>query len=512
MPKISINSLVEVIFQVGNQALSDPAEVIKKIDRKLGNRTVSKFLGASTEGSEKSEARYFLDAGQYSNVATARTRGICQRFEQRILARNAKNQLTLLNAEIVHSVSRSESPETEKPIFVLTSSLPFTQSGYSVRSHKLLQGLNKVGVNVSAVTRFGYPASIGALSGSKVSKIDGVKYIQNSSWRSPRSIHKQIEIAVEGLVEIARKERATILHTTTDFKNAIVVSRAARILGVPWVYEIRGEIEKTWLTRQPDDKQKTARESEYFRLSEKQEAQARESAAAVFVISDQIRTRLIAEGTPTEKLFLLPNGIDRIDFGSGHRRNRRGEIPGLANAELIVGTITAVVDYEGLEYLVHAMLQLPPTVHCLIVGDGEAKPSLEELAAELGVKDRVHFVGKKPPVEIEEWYSTLDVFVIPRKDTEIGRSVTPIKAMQAQAMGIPVIASDLPALREVTGGFATYVPAEDSKALAEATKSFQLDKDTELFDLKSVTTWLSGRTWESNAERILGTYSQLISR
>lgn len=509
MPKVSVNSLVEVFFQVGNQALSDPAAVIKKIDRKLGNRIVSKILGASGDGAEKSEARFYLDSGQYSKVVTAQTRGIWQKIEQRLLVRTAQDQLALLNAEIVSSVSRSESPDAERPIFILTSSLPFTQSGYSVRSHKLIKALSDLGVNVSAVTRYGYPASIGALPSSNVIEIEGVEYIQNSTWRSPRSVDKQIEIAVEGLVKIARSEQATILHTTTDFKNAIVVSRAARILGIPWVYEIRGEIEKTWLTRQSSDMQKTARESEYFRLSEKQEALAREAAAAVFVISDQIRMRLIDEGAPSEKLFLLPNGVDRINFDSSSGKNRKSEVPGLVDAELVVGTITAVVDYEGLEFLVHSMVQLPWTVHCLIVGDGEAKPLLEELAIELGVQDRVHFVGKKPPSEIEEWYSTLDLFVVPRKDTEIGRSVTPIKAMQAQAMGIPVITSDLPALREVTGGFATYVPPEDTTALSETIEKFITVKQTEQIDRKLLTTWLRARTWESNADRILEAYSQL---
>lgn len=511
MPKGSINALVEVFFQVGTQVLSDPVAVAKKIDRKIGSRKISKILRTSAGNAEKSEARYYLDTGQYSRVATARTRGVGQKLERRILKRTATDQLILLNAEIFSSVDRTEAPETEKPLFVLTSSLPFTQSGYSVRSHKLLKALNDVGIGVSAVTRFGYPASIGALPSSKVSEVEGVKYIQNSSWRSPRSVTKQIEIAVDGLVRIARAEQATLLHTTTDFKNAIVVSRAARILGIPWVYEIRGEIEKTWLTRQTADIQETARESEHFRLSEKQEAAARDSAAAVFAISDQIRMRLIEEGTRSEKLILLPNGIDRIAFPSGPSTNRLAEVPGLANAELIIGTITAVVDYEGLDHLVQAMLQLPSSVHCLIVGDGEAKTSLENLAVELGIDDRVHFAGRKAPAEIEGWYSTLDVFVVPRKDTEIGRSVTPIKAMQAQAMGIPVIASDLPALREVTGGFATYVQPEDPTALAEATERFLRTKDAEIIDLRALESWLRGRTWESNAERILSTYRRLPS-
>ena len=46
------------------------------------------------------------------------------------------------------------------------------------------------------------------------------------------------------------------------------------------------------------------------------------------------------------------------------------------------------------------------------------------------------------------------------------RNVTPLKALNAQALGIPVVASDLPALREVTGEIETYVQAENAERLA----------------------------------------------
>ena len=67
------------------------------------------------------------------------------------------------------------------------------------------------------------------------------------------------------------------------------------------------------------------------------------------------------------------------------------------------------------------------------------------------------------------------------------RTVTPLKALQAQALGIPVIASDLPALREVTGGVESYVPGEDPKALAEAIAGVE-ESDTGR-------NWAATRTW-----------------
>src|SRR5699024_767976 len=126
--------------------------------------------------------------------------------------------------------------------------------------------------------------------------------------------NKQIRLAVDGLVNAAREYKATVLHTTTDFKNAIVVSRAAKQLGIPWVYEVRGELEQTWLARAQGEQIASAASSEYFLLAKEQERKARKAAAAVFVISEQIRRSVLKEGIPASKLILLPNGIESIEL------------------------------------------------------------------------------------------------------------------------------------------------------------------------------------------------------
>src|SRR5699024_4787124 len=86
-------------------------------------------------------------------------------------------------------------------------------------------------------------------------------------------------------------------------------------------------------------------------------------------------------------------------------------------------------------------------------------------------------VGKQPATTIWKWYAALDIFVIPRKNQDVCRTVTPIKTLMAQANGVPVVASDLPALREVTGNKAIYFRAEYPQELAGAVQKY-LDMDT----------------------------------
>jgi glycosyltransferase involved in cell wall biosynthesis len=82
----------------------------------------------------------------------------------------------------------------------------------------------------------------------------------------------------------------------------------------------------------------------------------------------------------------------------------------------------------------------------------------------------VVFTGRLEQAEVPDHYALLDLFAIPRRDLEVCRAVTPLKPFEALAMGIPVLASDLPALAEIVtasrGG--RLVPAGSEDALAEA--------------------------------------------
>ncbi|WP_373370064.1 glycosyltransferase [Corynebacterium cystitidis] len=284
--------------------------------------------------------------------------------------------------------------------------------------------------------------------------------------RYPRTLQHRDKLTVQHLVRIAREHNATILHTTTEYKNAIVVSQAAAQLCIPWIYEVRGEPESTWLSRFPTNKQPAAKQSDFYQLSHQQETNAMLAASAVIALSEVSKRSMISRGVSADKIHVIPNAVDEsligIDYNQNHIRHELGLPSGP-----IVGTVTSVVGYEGLDDLIRA-LEFLPDVTCLIVGDGTARPGLEMLADDLSLTNRVIFAGRQPSETIWKWYAALDVFVMPRKDTEVTRVVTPIKGLIAQGLGKNIVASDLPALREVTGNLATYSPAVNAGALTDA--------------------------------------------
>lgn len=414
-----------------------------------------------------------------------------------IIAARARETIEQLQAPITPGIPITPT-DSPRPLFFLNNSLPYTQSGYTERTRNLLKALRQQGIDLHAVTRLGYPVLVGQLPRKHHNTIDGITYEHLVPVVYPRTLQERGNLAVQELVRIARKQKSTILHTTTEYKNALIVSRAAAQLGIPWIYEVRGELESTWLSRFPAEDQSQAKQSDYYQLAHQQETGAMKAASAVIALSEVSKRSLIERGVPANKIHVVPNAVDESLIGIDYDQYAIRRELGLP-AGPIVGSVTSVVGYEGLDDLIRALEYLSD-VTCLLVGDGSARPELEKLADDLGFSDRVVFAGRQPSETIWKWYAALDVFVIPRKDTEVTRVVTPVKGLIAQGLGKNIVASDLPALREVTGNLANYFPAGDPKALA-ASIHYALGAEK-----SGHQDWAHSRNWDAISERIAELY------
>jgi glycosyltransferase involved in cell wall biosynthesis len=138
--------------------------------------------------------------------------------------------------------------------------------------------------------------------------------------------------------------------------------------------------------------------------------------------------------------------------------------------------------WKGVDVLVDAMRYLDGA-ELAIVGGLPPEPDLDRLhrlAATLSVQDRVSFRGYLPPPALDAERAASDVFVIPLLDSATARLFTsPLKLFEAMASGRPVVASDLPSIREVLvhEQNALLVPAGDSRALASAIDRLLRDRD-----------------------------------
>jgi len=183
---------------------------------------------------------------------------------------------------------------------------------------------------------------------------------------------------------------------------------------------------------------------------------ALERAAAVLAVSRSTADALIADGLPPDRLHVTPNGLTPLDPAGG-----RSPVP--APFVLAVGTLEP---RKGHDLLLEALARCSARCEPRIVFAGPPAGRAEELralAARLGLADRLHILGHVPDRVLAALYRDAMLLCLPSYGEGFGLPV-----LEAMAAGAPVLASDLPAVREVAGEAAVLFPAGEPDALAGA--------------------------------------------
>lgn len=396
-------------------------------------------------------------------------------------------------------------------LHLLTNSLPHTRSGYAQRSHSILLAQQDAGCEISAVTRIGYPVMVGKLAARGQDEVDGVTYRRLLPASLAPTPTGRLQQQAEELLTLALEFRPSVIHTTTHYVNGLVAREVANSLGIPWVYEVRGQLADTWAsTRGPE-----ARQSERYLHFREREADIMKSANLVVTLGEAMKNNIIAAGVPEEKIVIAPNAV-----GGEYLREPRDVADarmhlGLDPDDQIIGTVSSLVPYEGLDDLIDAFTLLAPAhprLKLLIVGSGVSLPALQEQARRSGFASRITFTGLVPTDRARSYHQALDIFVVPRKDLDVTRSVTPLKPVEAMASGRPVVASDLPALAEIVhnGHTGLLAPADDPAALAVALAAL-LDNAALRNAMGDAGRQrvLATRTWEANATATARAYQAI---
>ncbi|WP_043445868.1 glycosyltransferase family 4 protein [Arthrobacter sp. L77] len=407
-------------------------------------------------------------------------------------------------------------PEEDTVLHLLTNSLPHTGSGYAQRTHSLLKAQSESGWAVHAATRVGYPVQVGKLLASAVDELDGVSYHRLLPVPMARGYDQRLQQQAEELLQLALEVRPAVLHTTTPFVNGVVTEQVARTLGIPWVYEARGQLADTWAATRSAH----VKASERYKLFTDREAQVMRRASLVVTLGEAMKRGIMRSGIPQDRVLLSPNGVGDEYLGEPLPSRQARRQVGLPEEGIFIGTVSSLVDYEGLDTLVRAislLVPVHPKIRCLIVGDGAAGPSLESLVLELGLSTHVTFTGRVPRRQARHYHQALDIFVVPRKDLDVTSAVTPLKPVEAMACARPVVASNLPALREIVedGVTGVLVDTGSPEGVAAAIDGL-LDRSGQGLSRHAVQLGrnarqrvLAERTWTGNAAALSMAYRQL---
>ncbi len=178
-------------------------------------------------------------------------------------------------------------------------------------------------------------------------------------------------------------------------------------------------------------------------------------------------------GIPVDKLVVVPNGIDLPDAAPDARQVVRAEL-GIPETTHVVGFLGRLAPQKRVKDLIWAF-ELIRVMHTevvfLVIGDGPDRSRLEQYAHSLEIGGRVRFLGHRE--DAARLMPALDVFWLASDFEGLSNSI-----MEAMAAALPVVASDIPANRElvVHGETGYLAPVGDRVAFAQLAERFLLDR------------------------------------
>ncbi len=319
------------------------------------------------------------------------------------------------------------------------------------------------------------------------------------------------------LTSLARGLQPDLIHAHTPYYCGLAALRASRRLGVPLVYEVRGVWEETAV-----GSGRFQRDGRAYQRWRKLEDAVMRQADAVVCICEQLRHEVVSRGVDPRRVFVVPNAVDPVKFQPPSAptaaalpesvRRVADRLPGQT-----LGYIGSLRALEGVEYLVRAaalLAQQGRDVSLLVVGGANNLDQLQTLAAELGLADRAVFTGPVPHDEVGFYYQLIDVFVVSRPPLRVTELVTPLKPLEAMAMGKALVASDLPALRELAGSEETarFFKAGDAADLAQQCRLLLEDRTLRQRMAHAARQWVQQhRNWTVVLQRLYPAYESVLA-
>lgn len=185
----------------------------------------------------------------------------------------------------------------------------------------------------------------------------------------------------------------------------------------------------------------------------------------VIAVSDALKTQLVdVMGVSADKITVIPNGIAFTDVSR------------TAGKGLIIGTVSRLAPQKGVDNFIRAaeiVSKKYSEARFVIVGDGPLRPSLESLAGELGLGDRLEFAGHQP--DALALVAAFDVFVLASTWETFGLTL-----VEALSQEVPVVASRVGGIPEIVDGSTTGLLAEPSDPSDLASKIIRLIEDPDL--------------------------------
>lgn len=390
-------------------------------------------------------------------------------------------------------------------------------SGYSIRTRSILLAERDLGYTVRLLS--GPAHQLDEPEASQVS-FDGIVHLRTQlghgltyriiqqRWPLLREL-AVLAVLRRSILRVVDSGCYDLIHAHSPSLCGLAAWSAARRRQLPFVYEIRGFWEDSAV-----DHGKTTEGSLRYKSSRALETFVAKRADAVVGISENILAEMRARGLPPQKLVQVPNGVDSQRFAPVPRDETLANELRLGN-EPVLGFIGSLWKFEGISWLIEGVAALRAAgsrFTLLVIGHGEEAAAIKNAISQLGAEQYVRFLGRIDHEHIPRYYSLIDVAVYPRRRVRLTERVTPLKPLEAMAMGKAVLASDVGGLAELIKDGETgllFASEQIKNFVAQARRLLEQPQLRARLGMRARESILREKDWNVLVERYANLYNSL---
>ncbi len=235
---------------------------------------------------------------------------------------------------------------------------------------------------------------------------------------------------------------------------------------------------------------------------------ALQRAARVFAVADSLKRHVVDLGADKEKIQVVGNGVDTERFAPQSQEAARTRLGLPVDAKVLV-TVGGLVERKGFHRVIElmpALLEQYPALYYLVVGgacaEGDWRERLETQAKDLGVAQRVLFLGSVVPDELCWPLSAADLFVLPTANEGWANVF-----LEAMACGLAVVTSDVGGNPEVVcrDELGTIVPFGQPEALRGGIAAALSNE----WQVEGIIAYAKENSWQHRVDQLLIAFAEI---
>ncbi|OGD25322.1 hypothetical protein A2819_00370 [Candidatus Azambacteria bacterium RIFCSPHIGHO2_01_FULL_40_24] len=232
-------------------------------------------------------------------------------------------------------------------------------------------------------------------------------------------------------------------------------------------------------------------------------------AHKIITITAILKNAIVKEGAEVSKILVAHDGVDLEMFNAINKsaEELKTELNLPTEQFLIgyVGKFKTLEQEKGLKTMIEALSLLnKETKMAFVGGDAAEVKEYKSLAQRFNVLQQCVFIGYQPYKRMAEYMKAMDAVVLPSPDKPLAHYSSPLKLFEYMASGRPIIASDLPAIREVLNDKnALFFKPENSDDLVRAIKMLKASPTLGYHLSRQAMADVQNYTWQNRAKNML---------